>query len=379
MANATKFVDNVAGNNANTGNSEAQAYADIATALAAVSGGGNTIYVQATGTPYTLTSTLTFTIDGDSTDGWNRIEGYTTTYGARDGRPVITSATNSLHLFTLTGSDYWQFVHLKFTHTAGTRGVGIESAGGTSNHLQFIDLVFDGCSYGMRNTNFQYTDCDTVGCEFLNCTSGGASLYGIQRFRDCYFHDNAGPGLEAVFGGTHDVSDCIFDTNTYGWSCDNGNTLFMRRCTFYGNTSGGLRDQRTAPSGNWSITDCVFYGNTGYGRSHAGTQAIVDDTTLAFRNAYGNNTSGPRNNASAELGAVTLTADPFANAAAGDFAPNSTAGGGALIRAAGMGAFPGGTTTGYADVGAVQHQDSGGSSVYVARSPIIARGYSLIG
>jgi hypothetical protein len=56
---------------------------------------------------------------------------------------------------------------------------------------------------------------------------------------------------------------------------------------------------------------------------------------------------------------VTLTGDPFVNAAGGNFALNNTVGAGADCRAAGIpGAFPGGTTTGYLDIGAVQHRDS---------------------
>jgi hypothetical protein len=52
---------------------------------------------------------------------------------------------------------------------------------------------------------------------------------------------------------------------------------------------------------------------------------------------------------------VALTAKPFTNSAGGDFSLNSTAGGGAACKGVGWpGIFPGGTTTGNIDVGAVQ-------------------------
>lgn len=52
-----------------------------------------------------------------------------------------------------------------------------------------------------------------------------------------------------------------------------------------------------------------------------------------------------------------LTADPFTNAAAGDFSPNTTAGGGAVLRAAGFPtSFPGLSTNSYGDIGAAQSQ-----------------------
>jgi hypothetical protein len=61
------------------------------------------------------------------------------------------------------------------------------------------------------------------------------------------------------------------------------------------------------------------------------------------------------------LGDVSLSADPFTNAAVGDFSLNSTAGGGAACKAAGYpGTFPNGTTVGFLDIGAVQNNGGGG-------------------
>ena len=111
-----------------------------------------------------------------------------------------------------------------------------------------------------------------------------------------------------------------------------------------------------------------MYGNGGYGANLTTGATYPGIIVIAGYNAFGNNTSGARNNLPTETSDVTLTADPFTNAAGGNFALNNTVGGGAACRAAGIpGVFPGGLTTGYIDIGAVQHQDSGGGGGLVGR------------
>lgn len=54
-----------------------------------------------------------------------------------------------------------------------------------------------------------------------------------------------------------------------------------------------------------------------------------------MNNAMYNNTAGAINNAPTRaIGSITLTADPFVDAAGGDFNINNVAGGGADLRAA---------------------------------------------
>jgi hypothetical protein len=73
-----------------------------------------------------------------------------------------------------------------------------------------------------------------------------------------------------------------------------------------------------------------------------------------------NNTSGATNGTFfIASGNFTGSASFFVDAPNGNFALNTTSGGGASARAAGIpGVFPGGLTTGYLDVGAAQHRDS---------------------
>jgi hypothetical protein len=77
-------------------------------------------------------------------------------------------------------------------------------------------------------------------------------------------------------------------------------------------------------------------------------------------NAFGANTSG---NGFTGTNPITLTTNPFVASGSGNYAPNNTGGGGALLIGAGApGQFPiGYTTTGYPTIGAVQPQTSSGS------------------
>jgi hypothetical protein len=380
VANATKYVDNVNGNNANTGNSEAQAYADIATALAALTGGGNVIYVQAAGSSYTLTTANVITISGDATDGRNRIEGYTTTPGARDGRPTITSATNSINLFEMAnGASGWDFVHLKGTHTAGTRGSFLAGTGtGGQGNASIRDCLVDGCAYlldgGVRQISGFHAQYTTA----INCTLGVIINGAFDVIDGCLFYGNAGVGysannsnttlvcLNTVFsGGTNAISDGnLGSTRTM--------TLILANCSFRGQSGSAIVQGNSTSS--WSVLvdrNNVFWSIGGYCWSLLGAAnaTLYRSVSLGGQNNFaGSLTSGYQNNYAAGIGLVTLTADPFTNSGSGGFSLNNTSGGGALVRAAGFpGAYPGATTTGYLDGGAVQHQDSGTGPINIIR------------
>ena len=133
------------------------------------------------------------------------------------------------------------------------------------------------------------------------------------------------------------------------------------------NTSDGL----SSPGSTYlqvpiTIYNNVFYGNGGYGVNFGGlSPSALPRYGLIVDNAFRSNTSGNYNLGSlgysvgVSLGDITLTANPFTSA--GVFTLNSTAGGGALLKAAG---FPGVTPagTGYLDIGALQSQAATGGA-----------------
>jgi hypothetical protein len=178
----------------------------------------------------------------------------------------------------------------------------------------------------------------------------GGIIYG------CYVHDGTCEGYHLV-GNVHCLYS-IADTNTgagiYGFYC---NTPRMVGCVAYGNGASGFYFYK---GNNWLpsvVIGCIAEGNGTYGFEEASN----NHGDLFLNNAaYGNGTADLANldiNFEQVLGMITQTAGSFfVDAANGNFALNSTAGRGALLRAAGiLGAFPGGLTTGYADIGAAQH------------------------
>ena len=97
-----------------------------------------------------------------------------------------------------------------------------------------------------------------------------------------------------------------------------------------------------------NTTDIMYYAD--YAPGHIIDNIWMDNagdietytSTRFFGNAYYNNTANYP--PSMESDAITLTADPFTDAAAGDFSLNNTAGGGTVLRAISK-TF--GSTTGY--------------------------------
>jgi len=89
--------------------------------------------------------------------------------------------------------------------------------------------------------------------------------------------------------------------------------------------------------------------------------ANIAGAAASTSNAFGAN-GGNYSSWNGSFGDVSLTANPFTSAGTGDYSLNSTAGGGAACKGAGFpGVFPGGLSTGHADIGAVQ--SGGGGSV----------------
>lgn len=165
-------------------------------------------------------------------------------------------------------------------------------------------------------------------------------------------------------------------------------------CLSYGNTGASTDGFALSGAGNLVITaNCHSYNNGRNGYFMAGSQrGILFFNSHAENNAsYGidtntnggvtmvncstyNNTSGGINASTTtlgiqQIGMLTPSASVYTNAAGNDFSLNNTAGAGALLRAAGAPTlFPRGLTANYGDIGATQHQDSGGGgSVYITK------------
>lgn len=322
----------------------------------------------AAGDTQTLTNTFTWTADGDTTSGRIVIR------GASGTRAIVTSATNSVALFTLNAANYLTFSHLNLTHTAGTRGAAF-SFTGISDRFKMIDCVVDGCLNAVVCSSSP-TSPAVRNCEVKNCTGAAFSLRGAWLFFATYIHDNAGSGTAAQTNASMSITMvyCVVVKNggvgvgVVGVTSNTqGCTIQCSHCVIADNTSNGI--ENAVSSGGpgiqtFRLDNNIIYGNGGWGVLCADTQAETDAAVLwDTNNAFGANSSGARSGISAGENEITLTANPFTNDSGSnrDFSLNNTAGGGAACRAAGFpGAFVGATFVGYPDVGAVQHQDAGG-------------------
>jgi len=305
---------------------------------------GHKCWVRYNATPYSITTT-TAGASGPVKFGTTSInasvEGYEATRGDRTvNRPVI-------QWNTAPGSLAYGCVH---------------NAGGTSNQ-EFINLTVDGNS----RTNAGGFDvgnlrCSAVDCVAKNCNQTGAIGFNLATTRAIRCQaNNCTTGFS---GATSSLVACealscgttgYAATGTYAKcmarSCGNGWTgiasSLLCQCIADSNTNAGFNI--TSDS---IVVNCLSTNQSG----GSGTGFTVNPQTKLINCAAYNNTTPISGTPFANIGQITVTADPYVNQAGADFRPNSAAGGGALLRAAGIGVFG---QTDNADVGAVQHGDPG--------------------
>ena len=364
---------------------------------------GMTLWIKA-GTQ-TITSNLALVNSGDSTNGPISWRGYDATRGDHTGnRPLITTSTNSIDLLrgaVSVESNYRVFDNINWSSTAGTPGNGIcTGTGGVGMRFTVVsNCKISGVKYAFMGDNITYNSffgLFLINTEITSCVDGVRNTSGPITFDGCYVHGNTGYGLNLLSNSgvppTAGIAcltfnNSIFYSNTLGGvavfqnvSNTVGYHFVLDHAAFVSNGGDGVKS--ATASANLvlvSAENCIVYGNSGYGVNITNAAALV---VVNRNNAYGNNTSGARNNLAAGTADVTLTADPFTARMGNDFTLNTTAGGGAACRGAGFpGAVAGLIAAGAADIGTLQSTPSGGTMnilcpprrVYVSRPATIIR------
>lgn len=276
------------------------------------------------------------------------IEGYQTTRGDKGTKPVITDAAGGFNNI-VTISAYCIFDNIACISASQ----GFTMFTGPARCIR--------CKASGAGAGFVAT---ASGVEFIFCegaTTGTGTPFltsvGEVTYFGCVSH---GSGVSGFLTSASDVNClyCISYANATGF--DGGAALHVqyKNCTAYGNSGDGFRVSNAGAATINSAINCLSVGNGTFGfdsASAAGFFALINCAT------QGNGAA--TNNITNTEGMVVLSGDPFVNAAAGNFALNNTAGRGAACRAGGVpGAFPGGLSTGFIDIGAVQHQDPGGTT-----------------
>ncbi len=319
----------------------------------------NTVWLKSA--TYTTTAALAIGVAGLA------LRGYGSTRG--DGtKATITTATNSVNLITTgTSSGTFLFENLTLSNTAGTRGNGLlaVTAHATTGAWVLTNCVLDGFSNGINSDNvgadFDISNIFLTGCEVKNCTISALSTASSNIARvfleGCYFHNNVNGTTD--IGGLLFAVRTIFYANNYGLTFSN-TTFALCQCVFYGNTIHGLLGA-TASTG-MSLVNCVFYGQPAGGHDIFFSGATTDPRR--YRESSRNNAYVQNSFWYSSTGDVILTADPFTNAAGGDFSLNATAGGGAVCKATGFpSSFLGLSTASSPDLGAAQHADPAAAAV----------------
>jgi hypothetical protein len=290
--------------------------------------GGNTLYIK-TGT-YTITTSSANVSGGViSTSGAATlvVRGYGVTRGDNLNPPTL-------------------FVQ------AGVTGMTVLTLGVNTFAQAVINLIIDGNSQ-VGVSGFSLFRTGTHLCQAKNCPGTGFAGGGFDR---CYA-ENCGSGFgtgpandceskncTTGFNNTQVAINCIARGGTTGFSAGGG--ICWKNCTARDCSSTGFT---VSGSTGGNVTNCIATNCTTKGFSNTATGPVLFAQNASYSN--GTNDAGTV--------AVTLSADPFVSSTNAGL--NSTAGGGASCLAAGTpGLFPGGTTTGYPDIGAAQHQDSGG-------------------
>jgi hypothetical protein len=352
------YVDGAAGNDANAGTSPGAAKQTIQAGLNLLAN-GDTLYVKASAT-YLISATLTFPT-GPTYTSVTRVAGYGTTTG--DGvMPVVRANAASISIFTLAqGGCILDTLDIDGDSQSGVTGVTVS---GNYNACAVFNCKVRNCPTAGINLSTGQNGASR--CEVTGCGTGISLVTGAQA-TDCYVHDNTGIGINGGAFSDMWVDRCVVSGNgSYGIYI--GYSSMIRNCVVYNNVGDGIMITQNYIGIIGTILGNIIASNGGYGITCiiSPVAAPVTHPGIDY-NAFYSNTSGARQYLNAGAHDVTLTGNPFTDAASGDFSLNNTAGAGAACRAAGYpGAFPGGLTTGYPDIGAAQHYEPTDAEVAAA-------------
>lgn len=296
--------------------------------------------------------------------GWNTTR---TIHNADATYPTINAnLQTSLTLFTL-GTSYARARNLTVDGNSKSSLTGFAQNGAYQkiDHIKAQNCTAIGLDLQGGNGVSAYS-CQATGC------SGTAGIR-VGQTATMILHSsvasgNSTTGIASSFNTA--IINCISSGNTGSSSCGFSSYSVgcnFYNCTAYGNGADGFDCSQSA--GNISCINCIAEANGATGWKTGAVRGLVQLVNCAgYNNTSGNYT---QSNLTDSIGFINnVTGTFFTNAASGDFSLNNTANQGALLRAAGVpGAFPGISTTGFLDIGATQHQDSGGGgSSGVSRS-----------
>lgn len=244
-----------------------------------------------------------------------------------NGRPHYKS-TSGIHLFC------WQINGIDFEN------MKISSGGSSvSNHMVTSQNYYSTLKNCILES--EYLEIMSTGCNLFRCVirhvgiTGSPSSNPIVNLPDfggfadgCLFDSLR--GAIQVNRGVYFSNNIIANSNASRavYLTSNNYSSHISRNIIYGSAGNGI-DVSAQTQANRTVFENVIVNSAGYGIV-ANSSAKLDH--FLDYNYFYNNTSGNYNGYSGGDNDITLTADPFVDAANGDFNLNADAGGGATLR-----------------------------------------------
>lgn len=309
---------------------------------------GNKLYIEK-GT-YTIDGNVSVANDGTAALPINIVgrDGSDTVAPTGANRPILAFGANTANFL----GDYYNFYNLDFTTTAPA-GIFVQAGSILRNCKSFnSSATANRAAFSLSGLGSRVIDCEAISTagDGIDQASGQAS-----HITGCYIHDCGAKGIDLVGTSVRtSITFNIIDNCATGISMGSGSTeIFVQNNTLHGaNTPAGTGIDLLATT----AIKCTFMNNSISGFvTGVNSAAAVESNFYDYNNFFNNTTN--RTNVTAGPNDTAL--DPaFTDAPNGNFAV------GANMKAIAFpGAFPGGLTTGYLDIGAVQRvEPTGGSS-----------------
>lgn len=277
------------------------------------------------------------------------VRGYGTRRGDYGTRPTLkaSGSISTFKVITIGAFDVMEHLDIDCNNYTASTGMDL-----SSRAFAYSCIVRNATANGAATIGGP-TRSTVFGCYFTGC-SGQPVPSG-----NCYYSTFYNNSATAIASGDAVVGNLVI--NTTGASSDgiqySGDGMCVENTVY-----GSGRD-------NYRVTNvvCLFADNLSWGGVNGFNNVSgMTSSPLFFRCAAGGaSTANFASNIAAgqKIDCITLSADPFTNAAGLDFSPNSAVGGGAAIRAL---AFPlsylGTNTSNNRDIGAIQSRANGGYS-----------------
>lgn len=300
---------------------------------------GNILFLQYNTSPYLQTS-VTTNVSGGSPSfasgaliwGWNTSRFFSAIDSSRPTIQISSLSSATMIIGTTAVFNVILDANSQTTSKIST---------GASFYFNCILKNATAASSGGNNCLYCYATGNsgtifTGECNYCEASANTGTTFVGGPFSNCISRNNTGASTDAFLlaagGGEQFLNNAAYGCSRHGFTIQVSNAILVN-CVSESNGSIGYN---IATTGVMTMINCADYNNTS-GR-FAASPAIID------------------------INPITGSSSFFVNAASGNFALNNTAGAGALLRAAGFpSVFPAGLTNTYEDIGAAQHQDSGGS------------------